>query len=97
MRAVLAENLLALLDRRYAGEANLTARQRALSRDAGLSLSTIQRIAGQEVGASIDSLESIAKVFRVAPAALLTPYAGHGSLDADPPLSGRDGLHRRAS
>jgi transcriptional regulator with XRE-family HTH domain len=96
LRRIVADNVTALMDERYASEPNKTSRQRALARDAGVSLSTVQRIVGSEVGASIDNMESLAKVFRVPPAALLTPYAGHATTDGGL-TSGRDGLHRRAS
>lgn len=96
LRQIVADNVTALMDRRYASESNKTARQRCLARDAGVSLSTVQRIAGSEVGASIDNIESMARVFGVPPAALLTPYAGHTSAPGAT-TSGRDGLHRKAS
>ena len=51
-----------------------TAKNKALARAAGTTLSQIQRILACEVGTSIDIVESLARVFEVRPQDLLTPY-----------------------
>lgn len=77
MRAVVAQNLDALIAKHYPppGDAN-----RALAKAAGCSLSTIQRARGQVSGASIDTLEAIAGCFNLSAYQLLLP-----DLDVDNP------------
>lgn len=72
MRTIASSNLSALLTKHYK-QTTLTARQRQLSKDAGVSFSTIQRIMQCDVGASLDNLESIAAVFDLSTYQLLIP------------------------
>jgi methylphosphotriester-DNA--protein-cysteine methyltransferase len=70
MRAVLAENLRRLMDQHYKESRN---RPKALAQDAGVSLSTVQRILSATVGATIDNIEAIAAVFHLSTYQLLLP------------------------
>ncbi len=60
MRAVFAENVQNLMDSHFKDNPN---RPMKLSKESGVSLSTVQRILAQKVGASLDNIESIAEVF----------------------------------
>jgi transcriptional regulator with XRE-family HTH domain len=71
MRAVLAENVRALMDAHYRESSN---KPKALSKDAGVSLSTVQRILSKEVGATIDNIEAISQVFDMSVYQLLLPH-----------------------
>ena len=77
MRSVVARNLDALIAKHYPqhGDPN-----RALAKDAGCSLSTIQRARGEVSGASLDTLEAIAGCFSISAYQLLLP-----KLDVDNP------------
>jgi hypothetical protein len=70
MRSVLAENVGKLMARAYKGESN---RPKALSIDAGVSLSTVQRIIACETGATLDNIEQIAAVFDLSTYQILLP------------------------
>lgn len=70
MREVLAQNINRLMESRYRESTN---RPMALAKDAGVTLSTVQRTLSRETGASIDTLESFAKVFGLAAYQLLMP------------------------
>jgi transcriptional regulator with XRE-family HTH domain len=70
MRTILAANLKKLLERDYRDNPN---KPKALAADAGVSLSTVQRIVNAEVGASLDNIESIAAVFDLSPYQILVP------------------------
>lgn len=77
MRAVVSNNVRLLLAKHYPLSTNRT---KALAVDAGVSLSTVQRVVAGEVGASVDVLEQIANVFQLSVYQLLVP-----SLDVDNP------------
>lgn len=79
MRAVLAQNVRSLLERDFKDLPNLTARQRKLAKDAGVSFSTVQRIMAEDVGASLDNVESIAEVFQVSVYQLMLPALDIGN------------------
>ena len=68
MRGVVATNVQHLMDTRYADSNN---RPKALARDSGVFLSTVQRVLKQEVGATLDTIEALAKAFGIAPHQLL--------------------------
>jgi len=70
MREVLAQNINRLMEQRYKESSN---RPRALAVDAGVSLSTVQRTLSREAGASVDTVESFAKVFGLQAYQLLMP------------------------
>ena len=70
MRSVLAANMEKLMAHHYAESSN---RPKALAQDAGVSLSTVQRIMKQETGATLDNLESIAAAFHLSAYQLLLP------------------------
>lgn len=68
IRKVLAANVIELMDFRYAEHPN---RPLALAKEAKLSLSSVQRTMEARTGASVDTLESIARVFGMQPFQLL--------------------------
>lgn len=70
MREVLAQNINRLMDQRYKESSN---RPMALAKDAGVSLSSVQRTLSRETGASIDTVESFSKVFGLSTYQLLMP------------------------
>lgn len=70
MRVILAENIKSLMDRHYIESRN---RPKSLAKDAGVSLSTIQRILERENGANLDSIEQIAEAFALSAYQLLIP------------------------
>lgn len=70
MRHVLARNVRALMDKRYAEVGD---RPTALAKAANTSLSTIQRVLRAGTGASIDTIEAIASVFELSAYQLLIP------------------------
>lgn len=76
IRKVLARNVLELMEQRYRENPN---RPLALAREARLSLSSVQRTMEARTGASVDTIEAIAKVFRVQPFELLIPRIGRQS------------------
>lgn len=77
MREVVAQNLDALMQLHYRDEGD---KHMALSKAAGVSKSTVQRIVKRDVGASIDNLEAIAAVFQLSAYQMLVP-----SLDVESP------------
>ena len=68
LRSVVANNVRRLMRDKYAQRDNMPM---ALAKDAGTSLSTIQRILVGDHGASIDTLEGVARAFRIEPYQLL--------------------------
>jgi transcriptional regulator with XRE-family HTH domain len=70
MRQVLARNVRKLMEHHYADNPN---RPKALAKDAGVSLSTVQRILAAENGASLDNIESVALALQVSSYQLLIP------------------------
>jgi hypothetical protein len=70
MREVLAQNINRLMEQRYQSSSN---RPLALSKDAGVSLSSVQRTLSRETGASIDTVEAFARVFGLSAYQLLMP------------------------
>ncbi len=77
MREVLAQNLNRLMDQRYKENSN---RPMALAKDAGVSLSSVQRTLSREVGASIDTVEAFARVFGLPAFQLLVPWGLLGEI-----------------
>lgn len=77
MRAILARNVRDLMDLHYAQSSN---RPKSLAKDAGLALSTIQRVIAGATGASLDNIEMIASAFDLSAYQLLIP-----SLSVDNP------------
>lgn len=72
MRVVLAENVQRLMDIHYPDSRN---RPKALAKDAGVSLSTVQRILGQQggTGATLDNIEAVANAFELSAYQILIP------------------------
>jgi len=70
MREVLAQNINRLMEQRYAASSN---RPLALAKDAGVSLSSVQRTLSRETGASIDTVEAFSRVFGLQAYQLLMP------------------------
>lgn len=70
IRKVLARNVVELMKQRYRDNPN---RPLALAKDARLALSSVQRTIGAKTGASVDTLEALARVFRAQPFELLIP------------------------
>ena len=70
MRQVVAQNVRNLVEHHYANEDN---KPKRLAQDAQISLSSAQRVLAADVGASIDTLESIANVFEISVYQLVLP------------------------
>lgn len=70
MRMVLAVNVRLLMAHHYRESTN---RPKALAKDAGVSLSTIQRILGATNGATIDNIEAVSAAFQLSAYQLLIP------------------------
>lgn len=70
MREVLAQNINRLMAQRYKESSN---RPLALSKAAGVSLSSVQRTLSRETGATVDTVEAFARVFGLSPYQLLMP------------------------
>lgn len=77
MRHILATNVGKLMETHYRESRN---RPKALAKDAGVTLSTIQRMLKAEVGASLDNIEAVADAFDISVYQLLIP-----ELDIDNP------------
>lgn len=77
LREVLAQNINRLMDQRYKESSN---RPLALAKDAGVSLSTVQRIISREAGASIDTVEAFATVFGLPAFQILVPWGLLGEI-----------------
>lgn len=70
MREVLAANVHALMQHQFIASSN---KPMALAKKAQLSLSSVQRVLDQDTGASIDTVEAIAKAFGVSVYQLMVP------------------------
>lgn len=103
IRAHLAENVQLLRDRAFHNKTTVTARNEALAKRAGTSLSQVQRIVKAKAGVSIDALEAFAKALECRPQDLITPYFAYQGVvqrSDEKPSSGagpRTFPHRRAS
>lgn len=80
LREVLAQNINRLMEQRYKEVGD---RPKALAKDAGVSLSTVQRTLSRASGATIDTVEAFSRVFGLAPYQLLMP--GWLGVAATPP------------
>lgn len=90
LREVLAQNVNRLMEQRYRENSN---RPLALAKDAGVSLSSVQRTLSRETGATVDTVESFARVFGLSPYQLLMPgWLGQtvAHIERTPLLRGRD-------
>lgn len=74
IRGFLATNIRALRDKQYAEHTSVTAKNRALAKEADTTLSQIQRVLSMELGTSIDLIARMARALHVRPQDLLTPY-----------------------
>lgn len=98
IRGVLAQNLVALRDRKWAHLPNATKRNAALAALCKpTSPSQIHRIASQLLGTSIDLLERLAQALEVRPQDLITPYFASSVLPTLEQPDGQDGLHSTRS
>lgn len=70
-RGILSFNLSTLIDRHYRSLANVTQRQKALEKDSGVRLSTIQRLVNEQTGANLETLEALAGAFGIDPDELI--------------------------
>ena len=70
LRDVVADNIQALMNVNYRGSEN---KPLDLANDAGISLSSVQRILNKSVGASVDTLERISIALGVSVYQLLIP------------------------
>lgn len=77
MRHILADNAKKLMALHYRDSPN---KPMALAKDAGLSLSTVQRILAGQTGATLDNIESLAAAFQASAYQMLIP-----ALDAQSP------------
>lgn len=82
IRQIIAMNVRALRDQRYAELPNETARNKQLAEDAATTLSQIQRVIAQDLGTSVDFVEQLSSALGCRPQDLLTPYF----LSSTPPL-----------
>lgn len=74
LRALVADTVKTLRDKKYKTLPNLTARNKQLATDAELSYSQILRVTKGSLGASVDTIEALARALGVRPEELLTPY-----------------------
>jgi DNA-binding Xre family transcriptional regulator len=74
IRQVLAFNVEALRDKKFAALPNVTARNKELAKEAGTTLSQIQRVISKELGTSVDLVERISSALECRPQDLLEPY-----------------------
>jgi len=73
MRIVVADNLLRHMEAYFADKPHVGNRAKYLSEKAEVSLSTVQRTLSKETGASVDTIEALARVLGTSPYELLTP------------------------
>jgi len=73
IRECVAQNVERLRDRKFKG-ATVTARNKALAKAAGTSLSQVQRIVERKSGVGLDGIEKFAVALGCRPQDLLTPY-----------------------
>lgn len=66
----LADNVRQLMEEKYRMSPN---KPRALAKDAGVGLYTVQRLLGASTGANLDTIEAVGKVFKAEAYELLTP------------------------
>lgn len=69
-RQILAENVKALMSRQYRLSGD---KPKDLARDAGTSLSTVQRVIGGKTSARTDTIDQLAEALGVLPYQLLIP------------------------
>lgn len=74
IRQVLAFNVEALRDKKFAALPNVTARNKELAKQAGTTLSQIQRVISTDLGTSVDLVERLATALECRPQDLLEPY-----------------------
>lgn len=76
MRVVLAENVHNLMRLSFKEKGN---KPLALSKAAGISLSSVQRMLSGETGATLDNIHAVAEVLDVAMYQLFIPYLDPGN------------------
>jgi hypothetical protein len=75
LRPIVADNLEQHMERFFKNKSDITNRPLWLATKAKLGIGTVQRTLNCETGASIDTLEAIAKVLGIRPYKLLMPSA----------------------
>jgi hypothetical protein len=93
MRSVVADNLRRSMDRYFKDKPHVTNRPLYLAEKAELGLGTVQRTLSCETGASVDTLEALARVLELSPYEFLIPSPAMQKLLAVPQESA-EGLHR---
>lgn len=80
IRAYVSDNLTDLRDQKYPPDkfTSMTARNRALAKDSGVSKNQIDRILAKTQGTTVDQLEWLAEALGVRPQDLVTPYFTRG-------------------
>ena len=84
MRGVVADNLKAHMERYFMDKPKVKNRNKYLAHEAELGLGTVQRTLACTSGASIDTLEALAKVFGIGPYEFLIPSQAMQSLMSAP-------------
>lgn len=84
-REVLAQNVGRMMETRYEQASN---RPLALAKDAGVTLSTVQRVLSREHATNVDTIEALAKVFGLPPFQLLVPWGMLGHVGINPAAPG---------
>lgn len=96
MRSVVADNLRRCMESYFKDKPHVTNRDLYLAEKAEIGLGTVQRTRDCETGASIDTLEALARVLGIAPYEFLIPSPTMQKLLAVP-ADPVDGLHRAPS
>lgn len=73
MRPVVADNLRQYMERFFKDKPAITNRPLWLAEQAELGIGTVQRTLSGETGASIDTLEALARILRIQPYKFLMP------------------------
>jgi DNA-binding Xre family transcriptional regulator len=95
IRRVIAFNVEALRDKKFAALPNVTARNKELAKQAGTTLSQIQRVISTDLGTSVDLIERLSGALECRPQDLLEPYFAYSH--AAKPSRVADSLQRSAS
>jgi hypothetical protein len=99
LRPIVADNLREHMERFFRNKPRITNRALWLAKKAELGIGTVQRTLSCSSGASIDTLEAIAKVLGVQPYKLLMPSAKMQSMlsvDDHEDEGAAEELHRRS-
>lgn len=86
IRVALADNVRQLMEEKYRMSPN---KPRALAKDAGVGLYTVQRLLDASTGANLDTIEAVGKVFKVEAYELLTPLFAKRRISVTTDSSGK--------